>query len=138
MFSFVKTKLFLFILLAAIVGTFYYFGDPQKLIGTIVPKLKATPLAPAVEKMEHIDTQEITKNFQQGVKNAESEITGLSQRTTEVSEHAGNVLGSSIEPAPEGNSTPIHEKAFEYGKYIYCKQVVDDYETINPSLKEKN
>ena len=135
MFSFFKTRLFLVIMLAAVVGTFYFFGDPQKLASTIIPKLKSSPLAPAVEEIENLDTKKLSEDFQKGVQNAEAEITGLSQRTNEVGEHAGNVLGSSIEPASDENVTPIHEKAFEYGKYIYCKQVVNDYQNQNPSLK---
>lgn len=101
-----------------------------------MPKLKGTPLAPLAEKIETVNSEELTKNFQDGVQSAESEVFGLSERTVEVSKHAGNVLGSTIQPAPEENTTPIHEKAFEYGKYVYCKQVVADYEELNPSLKE--
>ena len=133
---FFKTKLFLFLLLVAVVATFYYFGDPAKLAASIMPRIKATPLAPVAEKFESIDTGELTNSFQMGVQNAESEISGLSEKTAEVTKHTGNVLGSSITTAPEDQQTPIHEKAFEYGKYIYCKQVVSDYETLNPSLNE--
>lgn len=136
MFTFFKTKLFLIIVFAAVIGTFYYFGDPQKLTSTIIPKLKSTPLAPAVEELENLDTQKLSKEFQLGVQNAEAEISDLSKKTAEVGEHAGNVLGSSVQPAASQNTTPIHEKAFEYGKYIYCKQVIEDYENLNPSLKE--
>lgn len=133
---FFKTKFFIFILLVAIAATFYYFGDPQKLFSTVASNLKKTPLAPAIVNLENTDVTELSKQFQSSVQNAESEISTLSQRTTEVSKHTGNVLGSSIQPASEEQQTPIHEKALEYGKYVYCKQVVEDYETVNPSLKE--
>lgn len=134
---FFKTKFFILIVLVAIAATFYYFGDPQKLYDTVSTSLKNTPLAPAVEKIENTDVTELTQQFQSTVENAESEVTTLTERTTEVGKHTGNVLGSSIQPASEEQQTPIHEKAFEYGKYIYCKQVVEDYETMNPSLKEE-
>lgn len=137
MFFFLKTKLFLIIVIGAVVATFYYFGDPQKLVGSIMPKLKSTPLAPAVEKLETIDSQKIAQDFQQGVQNAEMEIGTLSEKTADVTQKAGDVLSSSVQPPEEENTTPIHEKAFEYGKYVYCKQVVTDYETLNPSLKEE-
>jgi topoisomerase IA-like protein len=29
--------------------------------------------------------------------------------------------------SPEDNA-PIYEKTFEYGRYVYCQQVVKDYE----------
>lgn len=131
---FFKTKLFILFVLVAVAATFYYFGDPQKLFATIVPKLKDSPLAPIIEKMETLDTKQVTDDFQGSIQNAESEIFNLSERTVEVSKHAGNVLGSSVQPVPDENTTPVHEKAFEYGKYIYCKQVVEDYEKLNPSL----
>ncbi len=136
MFPFLKTKLFLFLVLVVAGATFYYFGDPQKLAATVVPKLKTTLLAPAVEKLENLDSKKITEDFQNTVQNTESEIHTLSQKTTEVGKHAGNVLGSSVTAATQEDATPIHEKAFEYGKYIYCKQVVDDYEKLNPSLSK--
>lgn len=133
---FFKTKLFILFVLIAVAATFYYFGDPQKLFATVIPKLKDSPLAPIVEKMETLDTQQVAGNFQGGIQNAESEISDLTKRTVEVSKHAGNVLGSSVQPASQEDVTPVHEKAFEYGKYIYCKQVVADYEKLNPSLQE--
>lgn len=136
MFPFLRTKLFLLLVVVAVGATFYYFGDQQKVLSTVLPKIKTTPLAPVVEKVETLNAEELTAEFQRGVKSTESELATLSQRTTDVSKHAGNVLGSSVQPVSEENSTPIHEKAFEYGKYIYCKQVVDDYEKLNPKLKE--
>ncbi|MBP7843107.1 hypothetical protein KA017_03830 [Candidatus Woesebacteria bacterium] len=136
MFPFLKTKLFLFLVLAAVGATFYYFGDPQKLAATILPKLKTTPLAPAVEKLENLDSKKISEDFQNTIQNTEAEISTLSEKTAEASKHTGNVLGSSVKAATSEEATPIHEKAFEYGKYIYCKQVVTDYEKLNPSLSE--
>lgn len=136
MFPFLRTKLFLLLVIVAVGATFYYFGDPQKVVSTILPKIKTTPFSPVVEKVETLDTEALTAEFQRGVKSTESELATLSQRTTDVSKHAGNVLGSSVQPASKENSTPIHEKAFEYGKYIYCKQVVEDYQSLNPKLDE--
>ena len=136
MFSFFKTKLFLFIVLAAVVGTFYYFGDTAKLTNSILPQLKETPLSSIIEKFDSIDTEKLTSTFQSGVQNAETEISTLGEKTVEVTKHTGNVLGSSITTAPEAEQTPVHEKALEYGKYIYCKQVVTDYETLNPTLSK--
>ncbi len=136
MFPFLKTKLLLFLVLAAVGATFYHFGDPQKLAATILPKIKSTPVAPAVEKLENLDSKKITKDFQNTIQNTGAEISTLSEKTIEVSKHTKNVLGSSVKAATDQEATQIHEKAFEYGKYIYCKQVVIDYEKLNPSLSE--
>lgn len=126
---FLKTKLFLFAVLIAIAATFYYFGDTKKLVDTILSYVEKTPLKSVVEKSGGIDTQNVSQDLQQGVQDAENSFSQLSQRTQEVSKHVGNVLGSSVEAT---NSTPLHEKALEYGQYIYCKQVVSEYETVHP------
>jgi hypothetical protein len=68
----------------------------------------------------------------------------LSERTKEVSTHVGAVLGKYVDsneivkPVEEkkeddeaNSSQPIHEKAFEYGRYQYCQQVIKDYESSN-------
>jgi hypothetical protein len=133
---FLKTKFFLLVVLVAVASTFYYFGDTQKLAESIIPKIKSTPFASIVDEFESLDTQQLTKKFQTGVKQAESEITSFSKKTAEISQHTGNVLGSSITPVENDDATPVHEKAFEYGKYVYCQQVVKDYQILNPSLKE--
>jgi hypothetical protein len=133
---FLKTKFFLLVVLVAVAATFYYFGDTQKLASSIIPKVKSTPFAPILDELENIDVQSLTKQFQTVVKQTESEISGLSEKTAEVSQHTSNVLGSSIKQVENEDATPFHEKAIEYGKYVYCKQVVDDYQNLNPSLKD--
>lgn len=61
---------------------------------------------------------------------AENQIEILSQRAQNVATQSQQVLGTTIKVNEENSSDnkPAHEKAFEYGRYIYCKQVVDDYE----------
>ncbi len=64
----------------------------------------------------------------------------LSSRTQEVSSHVGNVLGSytqnnelvKVDDTKNSSSEPIHEKALEYGRYVYCQQAVRDYEQDHP------
>ena len=129
--NFFKTKLFLLFVLLAVAGTFYYFGDPQKLIEAIATKLQSSSLSPLAEKVETIDTTQINTDFKKSIENTQAEIVGFSQKTLEVSEHAGNILGSSITTAPKDQTTPLHEKALEYGQYIYCQQVVAQYEKNN-------
>lgn len=61
---------------------------------------------------------------------AKKQLEVLSERSQEVGEHSQKVLGETIKinEQAEKDERPIHEKAFEYGKYVYCRQVVDDYE----------
>ncbi len=51
----------------------------------------------------------------------------LSERAQVVGTQAQQVLGTAIQAAPEG-AEPAANRALEYGKYLYCKQVVEDYE----------
>ncbi|MFH2118237.1 MAG: hypothetical protein ABII10_00650 [Candidatus Paceibacterota bacterium] len=51
----------------------------------------------------------------------------LSSRAQEIGNQAKNVLGSSIQV--DEDSPSIQEKAINYGQYLYCKQVVESYET---------
>lgn len=75
----------------------------------------------------------------------------LGQRAGEVNQHVQQVLGTYIQPAPENSEDsdqnnqqsdsqtnqqqsdpekqPIYERAFEYSRYMYCQQVVKDWET---------
>jgi hypothetical protein len=61
----------------------------------------------------------------------------LSERTQQVSGHVQNVLGAFVQEntddssssAENASSEPLHEKAFDYGRYLYCQQVVKDFET---------
>jgi hypothetical protein len=52
----------------------------------------------------------------------------LSSRAQEVGGHVQQVLGTAVEAAPE-EKKPIHTRAVEYGRYVYCKQVVKEYES---------
>ena len=51
--------------------------------------------------------------------------TEVTQQATSLTKDAGNVLGTI---SSDKSDQPLHEKAFEYGRYEYCKQVISDYE----------
>lgn len=44
-------------------------------------------------------------------------------------EQVQNVLETEVQGTTEA---PLHERAFEYGKYQYCKQVVEEFERNQP------
>ena len=52
--------------------------------------------------------------------------TSVSEHALDLTKNAGNVLGAISD---DKSDQPLHEKAFEYGRYEYCKQVITDYET---------
>ena len=51
--------------------------------------------------------------------------SSVTEQAQSLSKNAGSVLGAI---SSDKSDQPIHEKAFEYGRYEYCKQVISDYE----------
>jgi len=52
----------------------------------------------------------------------------LTERAQETGEHMQNVLGDQVKVDEEAKDKTLPEKAIEYGQYLYCKQVVTDWE----------
>ncbi|MBU0974665.1 hypothetical protein KKD03_03105 [Patescibacteria group bacterium] len=133
--NFFRTKLFILFMIIVAGTTFYYFGDTQKLFNSSLQILDKTPLKNIAQQAQNINKEKINVNLDSAIQNAEEEMSQLSTRTQEIKEHASNILGTSkiLESPIEAtqDSTPIHEKALEYGQYIYCKSVVEDYERFN-------
>lgn len=65
--------------------------------------------------------------------NAEKSVQELTTRAHNAMNQAGAILGTAVQQSSESGS--IQEKAFEYGRYLYCQQVVKDYES---KTKENN
>lgn len=55
-----------------------------------------------------------------------SQLGIVKDRTEKVSETVGQVLGEAVKEA--SSSSSLQERAFDYGRYLYCQQVVKDYE----------
>lgn len=60
----------------------------------------------------------------------QEELKTLTERGKVAVEEAQKVLGKAIE-VDENSDKAAHEKALEYGKYVYCKQVVEEWEKVN-------
>ncbi|MBP7774813.1 hypothetical protein KA078_03410 [Candidatus Woesebacteria bacterium] len=59
--------------------------------------------------------------------NAEKSVQELTVRAQNAMNQAGTILGTAVQQSSESGS--IQEKAFEYGRYLYCQQVIKDYES---------
>lgn len=46
-----------------------------------------------------------------------------------------NSSDSAIQPSPTPTDEPFYSKTLDYGKYLYCQEVIKDYEARNPALK---
>lgn len=84
--------------------------------------IKSNPLASLVEgvvKLSQPATHIIPPNISE-------QISVLTARTGTVTQEVGTVLGSSVQVEKE--DLPLHQKALQHGRYLYCQQVVKDYE----------
>ncbi len=60
--------------------------------------------------------------------NTNQQLDSLTVRTGEVSNTVGQVLGEAVKEASSSANSSLQERAFDYGRYLYCQQVVKDYE----------
>ncbi len=52
----------------------------------------------------------------------------LTERAQETSGHIQKILGDKVEVDEGEKEKALHEKTAEYARYLYCKQVVEDWE----------
>ncbi len=69
-----------------------------------------------------------TKQIEPFTEDANKQLETLTTRAEEVNEHITKVLGDSVQVNEEEKEKNLSEKAFDYGRYLYCKQVVDEFE----------
>jgi hypothetical protein len=60
--------------------------------------------------------------------NAGEQLQEVGTRTSEVGATVGKVLGTAVKEASPSAGSSLQERAFDYGRYLYCQQVVQDYE----------
>lgn len=95
----------------------YFFAENER-VEAMVPQL--------AEFKQQIDSWLTEQEVEQ-------QVTTLTERSAETLTQTKQVLGESITAHPD--EQPLHEKALEYGQYIYCKQVVKEYESIHSELE---
>lgn len=63
--------------------------------------------------------------------NSDKEESGDENQNNESENDADNQNNEENNENNDPAQTPIYEKTLEYGRYLYCKQVVKDYENQN-------
>lgn len=104
----IKKILFFVLIITVLVATIYYAYNKGY--------LNNTPLV----NIHKQDVQNFTQDAQE-----QSQILG--SQAQKASLQLQQVLGESIQ-VDEDNDKPLYAKTIDYGKYLYCKQVVKDYE----------
>lgn len=90
----------------------------------IIPMERIQQLKNAVSVINRPELKTVTQTTRSGV-------TILSSKTEESASKAGVVLGSHIQAADD--QPPLHQRAFEYARYSYCQEVINDYSARYPS-----
>jgi hypothetical protein len=100
------------------------------------------------------DLEDKKEQFQGSVKGITDTVNEQTQELTtrgqEVSEHVSKILGSYVKPTDSNNDNsaedsgstenssssevdkPIYEETLDYGRYLYCQQVIKDYDNQHP------
>jgi hypothetical protein len=103
-------------------GTVLGMEDLQKKITEKLPAKEEIEKKIPLEKIPVLKAVE-TDSIKEAAGATSNQIEDLTERATEVKEHLTNI----IDEVKEDDGVPVHEKAFEYGQYLYCQQVVKDY-----------
>ncbi|KUK79091.1 MAG: hypothetical protein XD95_0617 [Microgenomates bacterium 39_7] len=103
------------IAILALLYAVYYAGTMGWLEGTPLQTLNYESLNPF--KKENVEQTQV-----------------LTQRAKETTEHVQQILGDKVKIDEEKQEKAIHEKAIEYTRYLYCQQVVEDWEAQNPPV----
>lgn len=121
-----KAKILLWVLAAVIIGTGAAYFYSEKSSSLLAQKIRpyTTQLTPVVESITpYTQSIEIPQE-------SFPEVSTLTQRSKELTDHVGAVLGETVSEA-DAEKQPLHERAIEYGQYIYCKGIVEEYETVH-------
>jgi hypothetical protein len=122
----VRVSIAICVVLGIFVGYVYFTG------GAGLPALLA-------EKLTFIPTRSIVapespQNSLAAVEvpllseNATEQLKTVGERTGELSSTVGKVLGEAVQVSTTSGEQSLQERAFDYGRYLYCQQVVKDYE----------
>jgi hypothetical protein len=112
----VRKRLFIIIGILILAGAGYAYASYQGILPDQVPDLPKEKLEELVNKTPSFNSFQATTGDQLEV---------LSSRAKEVGNYAQDAFQLGIK---EDTDQPVHEKAIEYGQYVYCKQVVETYE----------
>jgi len=104
-------------------GTVLGMEDLQKKIAEKLPPKEEIVEKLPLEKIPALKAVE-TDSIKEAASATSDQIEDLTERAAEVKDHLTNI----IDEVKEDEGAPIHEKAFEYGQYLYCQQVVKDYD----------
>lgn len=73
------------------------------------------------------DNQQIATFFQNSLDLTGQQLTTLGDNANKVKDQLFDFTSQIKESS---QSTPLHERALEYGQYLYCQQIIKQYEAV--------
>lgn len=114
-------KIVFFILLAIVVAWLGYFYYHQRRVPTMDDIRSTAQALPALLSGKvPVDTASLPEF-------AQTNQQAVAEAITEGKKRVDMVLGEAIEVASDSDR-PAAQKALDYGRYLYCKQAVQEYE----------
>ncbi len=116
------------VLIAALGSGFWYVADNRGWLDKFPTMVVPTQLSQVTSQLASLSSKVSIPQLPAGSSN---DIAVLSSRLATVSGEVGEVLGSSIKTSEGGTSSsqpPLHERAFERARYVYCQEAVRDYD----------
>ena len=113
----------LFLIILAIVVTVIAFGQSW---GLVLPE----PIPSWISILSPA-TQQLTNKIPQiNVDQVDDSLMNLTERSTVLKDTVSQIAKEAVKV--DDQEKPLTEKALEYGRYLYCKQVVEDWERPSP------
>lgn len=143
MLSLLKKPLLIILLITAIGGSVYFFQKKQGVIlgqdtsvgeyleenfpavNQAVEKLPFSASILGVKDESSTPTQVSQNPLQQTADLTGQQLETLIQNGTKVKDQLNEFISQVKEST---QSTPLHERAMEYGQYLYCQQIIKEYE----------
>lgn len=122
-----KILIALFLVLGSAVGYVYFTG------GTGLPEFVKTKLSFIPQRSSSSSSLSVSDTLAAVQvpalpENTSEQLKTMTARTGELSASVGQVLGEAVKVATPAGESSLQERAFDYGRYLYCQQVVKDYE----------
>lgn len=127
--SIIRIVIILFLVLGAGVGYAYYTkgaGLPPTL-----KKYFSSAQLPSSSSLSTITDQVTGIKVPQLPTDTTAQLESVTERTGQLTSSVGKVLGTAVTEASSSADKSLQERAFDYGRYLYCQQVVKDYEARN-------
>lgn len=127
---FLKIVVLLLVLIGIGLGIWHKQAPEQfaEKIGPVIAQLEKLGIAQTAQNAgSSLSSSASSLSEQAPTAAAQEELKTLTERGKVAVEEAQKVLGKAIE-VDEASNKATHEKALEYAKYLYCQQVVLEWE----------